>query len=678
MAISIFKSKGNKGPKDIRALREMREEAINVKKLIDGKALISSSFYSGDQYVKWSKTNNRLEYPTFRDPRIRRVTFNVMRGYVNGAVSLLARPKHKPEVSPATDDYEDIATARVSQKVLDFVLYEKLNYLDINRRLFLYLYLGGTASKYVEWEPEGGDFINVHKVMGKDNTEHLIGPYEGEVKVTPLPVWMTHYDPAVIDLRDSSYVFIDLIKSKNYIRTKWGKDAADGVESSSDSDLMFNSRIFNAGGMYSNRSVKEAVTVTLFFEKPSQKHPGGQYTVFSGDKILQEPKDLPYKHKRLPVVPYIFDHSPIGPYGESPGYSLVEIQTEFNRTFSQITMNKDMFAKLKWFVARGSDLKVTSIDNMVGEKVEYNPGLPRPEAPTPPALPAYMTNYVDKMIDLAKFIGMYQEVSQGSIPPGVEAAAAISLLQEQDMSKYGPVMDSFWDSEKNVCFQLLQLMKQYYVEPRTIKITGRKDEFEVIEFHASDIKANYDIRFSPGSALSLNKTAKIQQISALISQGLFDMNDPKQKKIVFELMEFGDVGGDLFQRETVEYTYAKDLLNDLKRGRVIDQLFEWEPNLVIIGVLEEYLLGKEAKTAEPEILQNIMDHRELRVKAEEQKLEVTKNANQISNAAQAGGGGGQPVPEGIIGGGPPGIGQGPNGQEPVGAGNNAGGMPGQV
>lgn len=87
--------------------------------------------------------------------------------------------------------------------------------------------------------------------------------------------------------------------------------------------------------------------------------------------------------------------------------------------------------------------------------------------------------FLNQKIDEMKYITSNQDVNNGVAPSGVTAASAIAALQESQGKNARSTNKTFHRAFRDVCYQIVELIRQFYDVPRTFRINpdGMKEEF---------------------------------------------------------------------------------------------------------------------------------------------------------------------------------------------------------
>ena len=103
-------------------------------------------------------------------------------------------------------------------------------------------------------------------------------------------------------------------------------------------------------------------------------------------------------------------------------------------------------------------------------------------------LDSIYVNFLQQKIDEMKFITSNQDANNGVAPSGVTAGSAISALQESAGKNARSSNKTFHRAFREVCYQIVELIRQFYDIPRTFRIMpdGMREEF--VQFDNSGLK----------------------------------------------------------------------------------------------------------------------------------------------------------------------------------------------
>ena len=173
-------------------------------------------------------------------------------------------------------------------------------------------------------------------------------------------------------------------------------------------------------------------------------------------------------------------------------------------------------------------------------------------------------NILQMKIDELKETSFNRDVSQGSASSGVTSGAALAVLQEAGNKQSRDIISSSYRSFTRECYLAIELMRQFYDETRSFRITGETGRYEFVDFNNEMMQGEaippayqgqelrpdyvelfrkpvYDIivkpqKRSPYSKLSQNELAK-----ELYNMGFFNPQLAEQSMTALELMDFDGI-----------------------------------------------------------------------------------------------------------------------------------------
>lgn len=173
-------------------------------------------------------------------------------------------------------------------------------------------------------------------------------------------------------------------------------------------------------------------------------------------------------------------------------------------------------------------------------------------------------NILQMTIDELKETSGNRDFSQGSTASGVTSGAAISALQEAGNKLSRDLISASYRTHTRVCYLAIELMRQFYDETRSFRITGETGKYEFVEFSNKMMQGEaippsyegqelepdyvqlfrkpvYDVvvkaqKRSPYSKLAQNELAK-----ELYQLGVFNPQLADQAMTLLEMMDFDGI-----------------------------------------------------------------------------------------------------------------------------------------
>lgn len=462
---------------------------------------VNMAFFFGRHYVQWQNAQkgsfDRLWEPPVPEWRVRMV-INKIRPIIRKELSKITKEKPEAFVIPASSDDDDLAAAQAGESIYEHISRE-IEFHKLTRRAQFWNVICGTGFMKDWYDPN------------KVGSDGVMGCIQAE-PVTPFHFFVPDY--AEEELENQEWVVHCISKPLGWVRNHPNFENAKSVLADAGAaNGMIETKFLQALGMGSQTN-KENVAVKELWIKPQvhKKYPKGLVLLWAGETYLWS-GDYPYQHGEYPFTKY--EHIPAGRfYGTSTIEDLIPLNKEYNRTRSQIIEAKNRMSKPQLIAPKGS-VDVSKITSEPGLVIQYQPGF-NPPTPLPlQNLPSYVTEELVRIQRDMDDISSQHEISQGSTPPGVTAATAISYLQEEDDTVLSFTIASLEEGAAKMGRHFLSHAQQFWSAQRTIKVVGDSGTWESFTFAGSDLRGNADLHVEAGSATPRSRAAKQAYITEL-------------------------------------------------------------------------------------------------------------------------------------------------------------------
>jgi hypothetical protein len=177
-----------------------------------------------------------------------------------------------------------------------------------------------------------------------------------------------------------------------------------------------------------------------------------------------------------------------------------------------------------------------------------------------PTINSNVLNVLQMKIDELKETSSNRDVSQGSSSGGVTAAAAIAALQEAGNKTSRDMITSSYRSYTKECYLAIELIRQFYDEPRSFCITGDTGRNEYITYSNATLmgqpigpayagqnpmeyagavrKPVFDIIVKPQKRSPYSKMSQNELAKEMYQMGFFNPQLAEQSLTALELMDF--------------------------------------------------------------------------------------------------------------------------------------------
>lgn len=171
--------------------------------------------------------------------------------------------------------------------------------------------------------------------------------------------------------------------------------------------------------------------------------------------------------------------------GSICGYGLTDIgrdtQVQIDRLNKAITDNAVEGATPRYFIKGDGTVNEKEYADKAKKfvHVEGNIGEENIRPIDTKQLDSIYVNFLNQKIEELKYVTSNQDSNNGVAPSGVTAASAIAALQETAGKNARSANKTFHRAFRDVCYQIVELIRQFYDIPRTFRIMadGMQEEF---------------------------------------------------------------------------------------------------------------------------------------------------------------------------------------------------------
>ncbi len=171
--------------------------------------------------------------------------------------------------------------------------------------------------------------------------------------------------------------------------------------------------------------------------------------------------------------------------GSICGYGLTDIgrdsQIQIDQLNKAIIDNALEGAAPRFFVRDDGTVNIKEYSDKSKKfvKVEGNIGEENIRPIDSKGLDSIYVNFLTQKIDELKYVTSNQDVNNGVAPSGITAASAIAALQESQGKNARSSNKTFHRAFRDVCYQIVELIRQFYDVPRTFRINpdGMREQF---------------------------------------------------------------------------------------------------------------------------------------------------------------------------------------------------------
>lgn len=242
-----------------------------------------------------------------------------------------------------------------------------------------------------------------------------------------------------------------------------------------------------------------------------------------------------YERNTLPFVFIHYSNPVVGSDATSIVDLLYGIQIEIDTILQKITEASRLNPALTFFVPEGSQVKVSQLNNRVGNMITYRPTPNMTASPVTTATPAFIDDQYIQLLDNLKttayeLTGISKLSAQSAKPVGIDSGLGLRTITNIESERFQT--------------QFNQVIRMYVEVARTcISVFDPNDDIlpqdqKRVNIKWKDIVDEYEkmsIQYSGADALSKDPATKLQQLQVLAQAGVIS-----QTRIA-QLMEIPDL-----------------------------------------------------------------------------------------------------------------------------------------
>lgn len=419
-----------------------------------------------------------------------------------------------------------------------------------------------TLSKLVPAQLEIGRFKEVYKECWLSKLKHGTGCYgvfydeaNNDIILKNINLLNVYADMHIQDIQDSPFLFITNTYDNAQLKEKYPEYR-----------MLFenDAQIKTSDGDY---KVEDRTEIVDCYYK---KYSGGERTLqmlkLCGEHIIEATEDMEgyesglYDHGEYPVVLDVLYRDEDSPFG----FGVIDVvknpQIYVDKLDSIILKNALISGKIRFLLKDNAGINESELKDLNCDIVHAMGGVNNDTLRELQASPlaGFITEHREKKINELKEVIGNRDFQQGGTSGGVTAASAISVLQQAGEKLSRAMIDDSYDSYKKIVLMVIELMRQFYTEEHTYRITNEQGQPEYTPFSNMDLmhpvavmkdalgfpidtiykKAEFDITVVPQRQNPFSKEANNQTIVQLFQMGLFNPQNLDISLIVLQALQF--------------------------------------------------------------------------------------------------------------------------------------------
>ena len=297
----------------------------------------------------------------------------------------------------------------------------------------------------------------------------------GDINITELDMLNVFWEPGINYIQKSRNLFIVDIMDTDILKSQYPECAN-----------MQGNGVINLTKYLYDESIDtsdKSMVVDWYYKR---RTPDGRtllhYCKFVNNIILYASENDPdyrdtgyYAHGLYPVVfDVLFPEK-----GMPTGFGFVAItrnpQLYIDKLSSNILENSIMATKKRFFASDSTNINEAEFKDWTKPIVHVEGAIDpsRLQEIVVQPLPGIYENVLQQKIEEMKETSSNRDVTSGGTASGITAASAIAALQEAGNKQSRDIIATSYDYFTDICELVIELMRQFYDEPRTFRITNQ-------------------------------------------------------------------------------------------------------------------------------------------------------------------------------------------------------------
>lgn len=377
----------------------------------------------------------------------------------------------------------------------------------------------------------------------------------GDIDIKQIDLLNIFFEPGIKDIQKSRNVFTVELVDKDLLEGQYpfleGKLASSTLDVK---EYIHDENIDNS---------EKCAVVDWYYKLWDGSREILHYCKFVGDEVLYASENDEnyaqrgfYDHAKYP---FVFDT--LFTIEDSPcGFGYVDImkdpQMYIDKLNQIIIKNAFMAGKKRWFVKQSSSINLDQFADWDKDFVEVAGNLDESNLRefTVNPLPNFIVDHLQMKIDELKETSGNRDFSQGGTTSGVTAASAIAALQEAGSKLSRDMIKTSYRAFQQINYIVLELIRQFYDEIRSFRITGSNGADQYVQFDNRYIREQtivdpmtgetdfrrpvFDIKITSQKQSPFNKIAQNELAKELYQLGVFNPQLADQSLLMLDMMDF--------------------------------------------------------------------------------------------------------------------------------------------
>lgn len=224
--------------------------------------------------------------------------------------------------------------------------------------------------------------------------------------------------------------------------------------------------------------------------------------------------------------------------GQGLPENLIPLQDAINFVNSRVREAQRTMGQPKWFIPEGSNVARDRLTGEAGERVKFNPSHGPPIAWTPPPMPAYIFNMLERYYQDIEVVASQPPMMQGRAQGQIRSGLGVQLLQEQALTEFTPILTYFDHARERIARNTILREVQFSEFPRRVQWRGPQG-WEQEVFFGKRLAPDFNVAVKTGTSIPRSKALVMSEIDRMVAWGVLQPGMiPAHNEIVARSMEY--------------------------------------------------------------------------------------------------------------------------------------------
>lgn len=368
----------------------------------------------------------------------------------------------------------------------------------------------------------------------------------GEIDIKKIDLLNIFWEPGINDIQESRFLFVTALCDNDTLKAKYPIYAERFTGSAT---LDTNTYDDMESGAYADILKDKSLVVDCYYKKQRGDIQTVELIKFCDDLILDASEDRGesgiYDHG---MYPFVFDV--LYPDEDSPvGFGMVDIiknpQMYIDKLDAIISKNAMISGKTRFMIKDNGGLNEYELTDLSKDIIHSAGSVGDDnirELQTKPLHPFIIQHRNNKINEIKEVSGNL-DFQQGDVTGGVTAYSAIVALQQAGEKLSRDMISESYEAYKRIIYFCIELIRQFYDEPRCYRISGDDGCCEYIAVSNENLQgtnrrlpAEFDIVVSAEKNNPYSQVAQNQTLTDLWKLGMFRQDTIRESLLILECM----------------------------------------------------------------------------------------------------------------------------------------------